>query len=168
MGSKTTPQVNGINIAAVEAFRDKVQRDASLADNQPTVIATWVGGYRSRVELDGKTMHLGGDGDFNSMEALLGTLAACDVDLLAMHAALLGLEVKNLRVEATGNFNLRAYLGLEAAGSGYTGISYKIILNAPDATEEQIRSLRERIEHSSPVGDSLARSIPLRVEFSTD
>ncbi|MBT2523044.1 OsmC family protein [Arthrobacter sp. ISL-28] len=120
------------------------------------------------MEFEEKTLHIGGDGEFNAMQALLGALAACDVDLITLHAALLGLEVKDLRVEATGHFNVRAYLGLEAPGSGYTGISYKIILNAPGADDEQIRSLRERVERSSPVGDSLARSIPLTIEFSTD
>jgi uncharacterized OsmC-like protein len=168
MGSGTVPQVNGISVAGWKAFRDEVRKDASLAERQPTVIATWVGGSRSRVELGGKTMHIGGKEDFNAMQTLLGALAACDVDLLTLHAALLGLEVTDLRVEATGHFNVRAYLGLEAPGSGYTGISYKIILNAPGASDEQIRSLRERIERSSPVGDSLGRSIPLTIEFNTN
>lgn len=168
MGSTTASQVNGINVAAMEAFRDGVQKDAALADRRPTVTANWVGGSRSRVELEGKTLHIGGDGEFNAMQALLGALAACDVDLLAVHAALLGLEVKDLHVEASGHFNVRAYLGLDAPGSGYTGISYKIVLNAPGASEEQIRALRERIERSSPVGDSLGRAVPLTVEFRTD
>ncbi|MET3706501.1 OsmC family protein [Pseudarthrobacter sp. S6] len=113
-------------------------------------------------------MHIGGDGDFNAMQAVLAALAACDVDLVALHAALLGLEVKDLRVEATGHFNVQAYLGLEAPGSGYTGISYRIILDSPGASNEQIRLLRERIERSSPVGDSLGRSIPLTIEFSAN
>lgn len=168
MGSVTMPQVNGINVTGWEGFREDVRKDASLADRQPTVIATWVGGSRSRVEFGGKTMHIGGNEDFNAMQTLLGALAACDVDLLTLHAALLGLEIKDLRVEATGHFNVKAYLGLEAPGSGYTGISYRIILNAPDASDEQIRSLRERIERSSPVGDSLGRSIPLTIEFTAN
>lgn len=168
MESRTISQINGISVAGWEAFRDEVRKDASVADRQPTVIARWAGGSRSRVEFEDKTLHLGGDGEFNAMQALLGALAACDVDLLTLHAALLGLEVKDVRVEATGHFNVQAYLGLEAQGSGYTGISYKIILNAPGADAEQIRSLRERVERSSPVGDSLARPIPLTVEFSTD
>jgi uncharacterized OsmC-like protein len=167
VGSGTMPQVNGINVTGWEGFREDVRKDASLADRRPTVMATWVGGSRSRVEFGGKTMHIGGKEDFNAMQTLLGALAACDVDLLTLHAALLGLEVTDLRVEATGHFNVRAYLGLEAPGSGYTGISYKIILNAPGASDEQIRSLRERIERSSPVGDSLGRSIPLTIEFNT-
>lgn len=120
MGNGTTPQVNGISVAGWEGFRDEVRKDASLADRQSTVVATWVGGSRSRVEFEGKTLHVGGHEDFNAMQTLLGALAACDVDLVALHAALLGLEVKDLRVEATGHFNVRAYLGLEAPGSDQT------------------------------------------------
>ncbi|MBT2596404.1 OsmC family protein [Arthrobacter sp. ISL-72] len=168
MGNRTKSRVNGISVAGWEAFRDEVRKDASVADRRPAVTARWVGGSRSRVEFEGKTMHIGGNEDFNAMQALLAALAACDVDLIALHAALLGLEVKDLRVEATGHFNVRAYLGLEAPGSGYTGISYKIILNAPGASDEQIRLLRERIERSSPVGDSLGRSIPLTIEFNAN
>jgi len=165
MRNRMMSQVNGISVVGWEAFRDEVRKDASVADRQPSVTAHWVGGSRSRVDFEGKTMHIGGRGDFNAMQTLLAALTACDVDLIALHAALLGLEVKDLRVEATGHFNAQAYLGLEAPGSGYTGISYKIILDAPDASDEQIRLLRERIERSSPVGDSLGRSIPLTVEF---
>lgn len=166
MPNRAKPQVNGINTAGWEAFREEVQKDSSVADRRPTVTARWVGGSRSEVEFDGKTTHIGGAAELNAMQTLLAALAACDVDLIALHAALLGLEVKELRVEASGHFNVQAYLGLEAPGSGYTGISYKIILDAPGASDEQIRLLRERIERSSPVGDSLGRSIPLSVEFS--
>jgi uncharacterized OsmC-like protein len=167
MDSTAISQVNGISVAAWEAFRDEVRQDASVADRHPSVTARWVGGSRSRVEFEDKSMQIGGRGEFNAMQTLLAALAACDVDLIALHAALLGVEVKDLRVEATGHFNVQAYLGLDAPGSGYTGISYKVMLNAPDASDEQIRLLRERIERSSPVGDSLARSIPLTIEFST-
>ncbi|MFJ6028806.1 OsmC family protein [Pseudarthrobacter sp. NPDC092424] len=166
MANRTEAQINGISVAGWEAFRDEVRQDASVADRRPSVTAHWLGGSRSRVEFEDKSMHIGGRGEFNAMQTLLAALAACDVDLIALHAALLGLEVKDLRVEATGHFNVQAYLGLEAPGSGYTGISYKVTLTAPDASEEQIRLLRERIERSSPVGDSLSRSIPLTIEFN--
>lgn len=166
MRNRTELQVNGINVAGWEAFRDEVRKDASVADRQPSVIAQWLGGSRAQVEFEDKVMHIGGRGEFNAMQTLLAALVACDVDLIALHAALLGVELRDLRVEATGHFNVQAYLGLDAPGSGYTGISYKVMLNAPDATDEQIRLLRERVERSSPVGDSLGRSIPLTVEFS--
>jgi uncharacterized OsmC-like protein len=103
------------------------------------------------------------------MQTLLASLAACDVDVVALHAALIGLRVEELSVEATGHFDVRAYLALdEAQGSGYDGISYRVRLRAPGATPEQIADLRERCERSSPVGDSLHRQIPLRLEVEVD
>lgn len=73
------------------------------------------------------------------------------------------------RVEATGHFNVRSYLGLDGApGSGYDGISYTVRISAPGATPEQIASLRERCERSSPVGDSMSRAIPLKLEFAAN
>jgi uncharacterized OsmC-like protein len=93
-------------------------------------------------------------------------LAACDVDLLAMHAAMIGLEVNSLRIEASGHFNVQSYVGIEdKPGAGYDQISYKIVLDAPDATTEQIAYLIERCEQSSPVGDTLARNVAMTLEF---
>jgi hypothetical protein len=50
-------------------------------------------------------------------------------------------------------------------GSGYDQISYKVILDAPDATSEQIDYLIERCEQSSPVGDTLERNVSMTLEF---
>jgi len=54
---------------------------------------------------------------------------------------------------------------LKGGSAGYDEISYTVRLSAPDATPEQIAYLREKCERSSPVGDSLVRSIPLRLDF---
>ena len=95
-----------------------------------------------------------------------GVIAAYDVDLVAMHATMMGLEVKSLRVEASGHFNVQSYIGLEdKPGAGYDQISYKVILNAPDATQEQMAYLVERCEQSSPVGDTLSRNVSMTLEF---
>ena len=89
------------------------------------------------------------------------------MDLVAVHAAFLGLKIESLSVEVTGHFNLQAYLGLPAAtGSGYDSVSYIVRASIPGATSAQIASLRERCERSSPVADSLARAIPVKLEFT--
>ncbi len=49
--------------------------------------------------------------------------------------------------------------------AGYDQISYKVILDAPDATSEQIDYLIERCEQSSPVGDTLERNVSMTLEF---
>lgn len=159
-------ETNGVNVPELLEFKNMCRQDPAKADRQPVVVAHWIGGSRSRVEFKDKVVHLGGDDELNPMQMLLATLAACDVDLVAMHASLLGLKIESLSVEASGHFNVQSYLGLEGTpGSGYDAISYTVRLFVPSATPEQIAHLRERCERSSPVGDSLARAIPLKLEF---
>jgi uncharacterized OsmC-like protein len=162
-------EINGVNVTKMLQFKDLVMKDPTKADHNPSLVAHWVGGSRSRVELKDKVVHIGGHGEFNPMQMLLATLAACDVDLMAIHASFLGLKIESLSVEATGHFSVRSYLGLEdAPASAYDAISYVVRLSVPDATPEQIGYLRERCERSSPVRDSLARAIPLKLEFKAN
>lgn len=165
----TTPDASinrGINVEPLLALKDKVREDPARADRNLTVVAEWVGAGQSRIMMAGIETYLGGDGYLNPMKMLLACLAACHVDLIAMHASFLGLKIEDLSVEAAGHFSVQSYLGLEGApGSGYGGISYTVRVSVPDATQEQIDYLIERCERSSPVGDSLSRPIPLKLEF---
>jgi len=162
-------EINGVNVTKKLEFKALVMKDPSKADHNTTLVAHWVGGSRSRVELKDKVVHLGGPGEFDPMQMLLATLAACDVDLMAIHASFLGLRIESLSVEAAGHFNVQSYLGLEGApASAYDAISYIVRVSVPSATPEQIAYLRERCERSSPVRDSLGRSIPLKFEFKAN
>lgn len=160
-----------IEMPEADALRDykaTVENDPSLAKHSPKVVARWVGGDASQVECDGAAISLGGDDNPSPMEAVLAALAACEVDVVTTNAALLGLEVEQLTVEATGSFDIRSYLGFEdAPGSGFEAISYVVHLTIPGATPGQLGHLRERCERSSPVGASLARAIPLELSFES-
>lgn len=161
--------LNGVEVGELLEFKNMCAQQPEKADRNPALVAHWESGSRSRIEFKGMTVHLGGDGEFNAMQMFLATLAACDVDLIAMHASFLGLKIESLSVEATGHFNVRSYLGLDGApGSGYDSISYTVRISVPGATPEQIAYLRERCERSSPVGDSMSRAIPLTLEFAAN
>jgi uncharacterized OsmC-like protein len=161
------PIVNDMNQETLFSFKDTVEADSTKADRWPTVVAHWDGKSASRIQFEDKEAHIGGRGELNPMQFVLAALAACDVDLVAMHATMIGLEVDSLSVEASGHFNVQSYIGLEdKPGSGYDQISYKVILDAPDATDEQIAYLVERCEQSSPVGDTLERNVSMTLEFS--
>ena len=159
----------GIDVNELLQFRETVNHDPTRADRSPTLVAHWVGGSRSRVEFGDVVTLMGGDTELNPMQMHLASLAACDVDLVAMHASFLGLKIESLSVEATGYFNVQAYLGLEhVPGSGYGTITYTVRIRVPGAKPEQIEFLRERCEKSSPVGDSLARPVALKLQFEAD
>lgn len=161
--------VNGMDVESLNSYVDRVRQDRSVADRNFVAVAHWEGEARSRVEVDGrKSLSLGGNDEFSAMHAVLGALAACDIEVIATHATLAGLEIRDLRVEARGDFNVAPLLGVESpTDAAYEAITYKVVMDAPGATEEQLDRLRQACENFSPVGDSLRKAIPVTFEFES-
>ena len=162
--------VNGINLNELREYIAQCERNPTEAERNPKVTAKWVGGERAEVELKGRKILIGGEEDPSAMTVFLASLAACDVEVVATHAALLGLKLEGMEIEATGHFNVRRLLGLEGPGPGYDRVAYTVRLRAPHATQEQVDRLKAMCERASPVGDSLAKPIPLslRIEVSKE
>jgi uncharacterized OsmC-like protein len=161
-------QLNGIDVKELRDYVASAERDPGVAERNPVVVARWVGGDQAEVvsAAGGPAVVFGGDNAPSAMNMLLRSMAACDVDLIANRAALLGVEIESLNVEARGHFNVRRYLGLETGQApGYDRVSYTVRLRTKGATPEQIAELRRACEEASPVGDTLQRSVPLILEF---
>jgi len=157
--------INGVD---VEELKQTVEgaKDVSTTERQPKLVAHWLGASETRVEMGDLSIKIGGDGEMRAMQVLLASLAACDVDVVAMNASLIGLAIDELWIEASGHFNTQAFYGVEnAAGPGYDHISYTVHIKAPQATPEQIKYLKQKCERTSPVGDSLSKSVPLTVDI---
>ena len=162
-------QLNGIDVAARRQEQEQARRNPAMFDQHARLTAHWVGGTRARVEMDGLITYMGGNGEPDAMQGLLAALAACETEVIALHAALLGIPLEQVSVEAEGSFNIAAYLGVEdAPGSGYQTIRLVARLRAPDANPEQISRLCHQVEHSSPVGDSLVRAVSVDVALEVD
>jgi uncharacterized OsmC-like protein len=160
-------EVNGVDADQLREYIDSVKADQARADREPTVIARWVGGTRAEVvsTAGGPPVYMGGDDDPSAMGMLLRALAACDVEVIVNRAALLGLQIEDLSIEAQGYFNVARYLGVEATeGAGYQRASYTARLKTKNATPEQIAEIRSALE-ASPVGDTFERRIPVSFEL---
>lgn len=158
--------LNGMNVPELRNYIAAVKADSSVAERNPTIVARWGGGSRAQVRYEAQTLDIGGEGEPSAMVLLLASLAACDVEVVATTATLLGLEIEDLEVEATGHFNVQRLLGLdEGPDPGYDRIGYTIRVRAPRATEEQVDALKTMCERSSPVGDTLTSRIPLTLEI---
>lgn len=161
-------RVNGVDVGELLDYIETVKLDGTRADRNPVVIARWVGGTRAEVTSNsgGPPVYMGGDNDPSAMGMLLRTLAACDVEVIANHAALLGVQIEDLSVEARGYFNIKRYLGLAAdQGPGYQNVSYTIRLKTKGATQDQLEALRRACVQGSPVGETLESSVPVSIEF---
>jgi uncharacterized OsmC-like protein len=163
MGEET---LNGMDVRELREYIQGCDRDPAQAERNPVLVAKWLGGSRAQIDFGNSTVHMGGDEDPSAMKMLLACLAACDVEVVATHASLMGLRIEDLEIEARGHFNIRRLLGLEGPAPGYDRLSYTVRVRAPGATDEQIARLKEVCERSSPVGDSFAKSVPpsLQVE----
>jgi uncharacterized OsmC-like protein len=168
VSSRTGQQLNGLEVDQLREYIDSVEVDEARADRDPTVTARWVGGTRAEVisSLGGPPVYMGGDDDPSAMGMLLRALAACDVEVVVTRATLLGIEIDELTIEATGYFNVARYLGIQAsAGAGYQRASYVVRLRTrTGASPEQIADLRAALE-ASPVGDTFERKVPVSFEF---
>ena len=160
-------QLNGIDVGKLRKFVAMVEKDPDLADRDPVVVARWLGADRAEVTLPsgGPPVFVGGDQGPSAMKLLLMSLAACDVDLIANRASLLGIEIESLTVEASGHFNVQRYLGVDAEqGPGYQWVAYRVRLRTKGASLSQIAELRTSCERGSPVGDTLERHVALTID----
>jgi len=160
-------RVNGLDVAELREQIAAIEADRAAGDREAAISTRWVGGLRSAAtsSLGGPTVFMGGDEDPGAMGMLLRALAACDIEVIVTRASLLGIRLDALWIEVKGFFNVAPYLGLALAeGAGYQRISFVVHMSAPDATPEQIEEIRTALE-ASPVGDTLARRVPVTFEL---
>lgn len=89
-----------------------------------------------------------------SGDLLLGALAACAQLTCQMVAANLGLDAR-IEVTVSGDLDLRGTLGIDGAPVGFTAIRTRFDVVAPDATAEQLETLRDKTERYCVVYQTL-------------
>lgn len=160
--------INSVNVKELKEYIDSCRSNPSNAERNIKLVAHWIGDEHCRIEVGDKSFEMGDydKGQVGPMVMLLGCLAACDAGVISTHASLMGLKIESLSVEASGHFNVLAYIGLDSeGGSGYDSIKLTFKLSAPEVTPEQIVQLKEILDRRSPVGDSFTRKIPVELEF---
>jgi uncharacterized OsmC-like protein len=98
-----------------------------------------------------------------SGDLLLGALAACAQITCQMVATAMGIPTERIEVTVEGDLDLRGTLGISKEVSvGFEGIRLHFDVDAPKATPEQLRGLREKTEQYCVVMQTLLR--PPRVQ----
>ena len=101
----------------------------------------------------------------NAVELLLAALGSCLSVGYAANAAAMGIELRDLRFEMEGDVDLRGFLGIsDEVRAGYENIICTVYLDA-DASEEELAELRERVESTSPLMDSIMNEVPLETRL---
>jgi len=165
--------VNQVDLSSIGALVEKIRQDPQSAKTQWKAEVRWTGGFRSDSRSrDFEPAHsdepagLGGTNTApNPVEQLLAALGNCLAVGYAANASAAGIEIRSLSIDLEGAIDLHTFLGLGGDNAGYESIRVGVHLDA-DATPEQIQALHRKVVGSSPVGHTLSRGVPLKIELA--
>ena len=102
-----------------------------------------------------------------SGDLLLGALAACAQITCQMVAAAMGIPTDRIGVTVEGELDLRGTLGISReAPVGFEEIQLRFDIDAPGATAEQLRALREKTEQYCVVMQTLMHPPKIQTDWS--
>lgn len=170
----TATRINDVDLEAVAGLAGKIQSEPDVAATTWKANVVWKGGFASEANVrdfapvpsDEPAGLGGGDTGANPVEQLLGALGNCLAVGYAANASGLGIEIKDLSIDLEGDLDLHTFLGLNPDGNaGYEAIRVSVALDS-DATPEQLSQLHEQVVGTSPVGHTLSRAVPVRIDLA--
>ena len=103
-----------------------------------------------------------------SGDLLLGALAACAQLTCQLVATAMGIPTERIAVTVEGDLDLRGTLGLARdVPVGFSAIRTRFAIDAPEATAEQLRALREKTEQYCVVLQTLQQPPPITGTWTT-
>lgn len=173
---------NGLPIAELQGIPAALAEAPEQGLLSFSTRTTWLGGLRSRSAIDGfeaggqriERRHvvdadepvqiLGGDSAPNPQELLFSAIGSCLTAVYAVHASLLGIELRSLVVELGGTLDMRGVLCVADVPTGFPEVNCRVFVDA-DATPEAIRDLHARVLKASPNYYHLTTAIPARTQL---
>jgi uncharacterized OsmC-like protein len=108
----------------------------------------------------------GGDTEPSPGWLFRAAIASCDVTLIAMRAAMLGVELKELQVTIDSESNDHGILGIDPSGpAGPLSARTRVRVAADGIDEQALRDLVEWGVAHCPVCDATKRAVPTTVEI---
>jgi uncharacterized OsmC-like protein len=164
--------LNQVNLQAVGALVEEIQRQPALAKTLWRSDVRWQGAFRSEarsrdlrpVPSDEPATLGGGDTAANPVEQLLGALGNCLVVGYAANATLANIRILSLNITLEGGIDLHTFLGLGTGNAGFESIRAKVDLKT-DATPERTKELHRKVVATSPVGHTLSRAVPVEIDL---
>jgi uncharacterized OsmC-like protein len=101
-----------------------------------------------------------------SGDMLLGALSACAQITCQMIAAAMGIPIERIEVTVEGDLDLRGTLGISKdVPVGFQRIHTRFEIVAPQATAEQLRTLREKTEEYCVIMQTLTQPPSMETEW---
>ncbi|WP_338889176.1 OsmC family protein [Rhodococcus sovatensis] len=168
---------NGIDVAAFKQFSDAVDKTPDNAGARFFVSTEWKGQTRTvatvksydlrgetherdfTIEADEPNELLGTNTAPNPQELLMAALNACLAVGYSVVAAKMGVTLRSLKIDTSGELDLRGFLGLDqSVNPGYDEVRYTVTVDA-DGTDEQLEQIHQAVMAISPNYANFAKPI---------
>lgn len=169
---ETTPDAKKI-VDAITTISKQIEEDQSNADAEFKATSKLENGLRADVEIRDFDLtvdepeNLGGnDQGPNPVELVLGAFTSCQEIVIKAYAAVLGIEVNSIHVEAVGHMDLQGFFNLADIRAGYDNVKFKTSIDTPETDQEKLEQLEYFAINKCPVMDILEN--PVEVEGSIE
>ena len=169
--------VNGLDLAALTAEIEAIEKDSSQALVGFNVTTRWTGQCRSESIVDGFTMAgeriarthkivadepcelLGGDSAPNPQELLMAAFNACIMVGYVAGASVKGINLESVEIRTRGELDLRGFLGLsDDVAPGYEAIDYEVRIKG-DGSAQDFEDVHQTVMKTSPNYFNVSRPI---------
>ena len=160
--------LNGVDLATVGEFAQRLASDPSADPSQWSARTTWTGAFTSSTSARGHEpivsdepeLLAGGNSAPNPVEYLLAALGSCLAVGYAASAAARDIELRSLEIELSGSIDLQVFLGLAEGHAGYERLRVVARVQS-DADDAALQALHEHVVKTSPVGNTIEHPIEL-------
>jgi uncharacterized OsmC-like protein len=167
--------LNGIDVDALNEAIQTVSSNPAAKTAPKAARVRWNHeGFKLKAQVRNHTFlidepsHLTGEDTApNAMDYVLGALGACYATGFLLNATQRGIEVYNLEVTVDAEQdNVFTFLGVSEEGhSGFSRIRAKLFVQA-DADAATLEAIWRKTLETSPVGNSLIRSVEIQPEIA--
>ncbi|HBQ61065.1 MAG TPA: osmotically inducible protein OsmC [Balneolaceae bacterium] len=158
---------------AISGVIAAVQEDPKNAAATFSVNSKLEEGFHSRIKardfdfVSDEPEALGGkDAGPNPVEYVLGALAACQEIVIKAHAGQLGIDLKSVKVDVSGDLDLHGFFALSDARPGFTNVRYQTFIETEEEDPVKLQKLKDLSLENCPVLDIIKNPVPVSGEVS--
>ncbi|MHB8618663.1 MAG: OsmC family protein [Chloroflexota bacterium] len=166
--------VNGVDTSKIQTLCGRIAEEPAKGDTVWKANVTWKQGFRNEIQVrdlpptyaDEPEMLGGSNTSANPVEQVLGALGSCLAIGYVANASVRGIELQDLRLELEGHIDLPVFLGMKEGNAGYPEVTVRTHITST-ASPEALRELHQQVLKTSPVGNTIQRTVGLSAELIT-
>ncbi|MEX0844976.1 MAG: OsmC family protein [Balneolaceae bacterium] len=173
MSTLTTINKDAKLYQTLEGVVNAVKSDPKNAQATFSVTSRLDKGFHSKINarnfefISDEPESLGGENEGpNPVEYVLGALAACQEIVIKAHAGQLGVELKSVKVNVSGDLDLHGFFALSKARPGFTNVKYQTTIETDETDPVKLQKLKNFSLENCPVLDIIQNPVPVSGEVT--